>query len=125
MAITDWFVVLLFVLQTAVIGPMQQVGFDYADADLTTYQVSRFEASWDDQPFVVVETVAAILADTPPGFTTYTVSPPFWNGVHTVTIRACNSEVCGVASAPFRFRVHHAGSADADPSSRSAAMKHP
>jgi len=87
----------------AVILPGQGIGFDYSDADLTTYQVRRFEGSWDGQAFGTLQTTTLILPDTPPGFTTYRIGPPFTTGTHTVQLRACNDNGCGQASAPFPF----------------------
>jgi hypothetical protein len=97
-----WWLVAV-VLQTVTIGSTEAIAFDYNDADLSTFQVVRFEAAWDNQAYVALTPTAIVLADTLPGSTTYKVVPPFTNGTHTVTFRACSSEVCGVASDPFPF----------------------
>jgi hypothetical protein len=92
------------VLQTQVIiGPNDAIGFDYTDADLQTYAVIRFEASWDGQPYATVQPVTAVLPDTPVGSMTYKNIPPFSSGNHTVVFRACRLEGCGGGSVPFAF----------------------
>ena len=109
MGLTRW-ILLLGVLmattvsaQTPVIGPTDAIAFDYGNADFTAYQVTRFEASWDGLTFGAVTTQSAVLADTPTGYTSYLVTPPFSNGTHTVSFRACNAAGCGGASSPFAF----------------------
>jgi hypothetical protein len=98
---------------SAIIGPTEAIAFDYRDADLATYAVVRFEASWDGQPFDVVTVDAIILPDTLPGYTTYRSVPPFASGTHTVSFRACRVEECGGGSEPFRVRIRRHVSADA------------
>jgi hypothetical protein len=90
-------------MQSVVIGPTDAIGFNYSDADLQAYAVTRFEASWDGQAFAAIQPVTAILPDTPVGFTTYKNIPPFSSGNHTVVFRACRLEGCGGGSVPFAF----------------------
>lgn len=90
--------------QTApIVGPNETVGFDYSDADLTTYAVTRFEAAYDGAPYATVQTTAVVLSDTPAGAKTYKLTLPFSSGTHTVVIRACRLEGCGGGSVPFAF----------------------
>jgi hypothetical protein len=96
-------VFVLMLLQTPIVGATDAIAFDYLDVDRDTYQVIRFEASWDDQAFLEVTTTAVVLPDTIPGATTYRVIPPFVAGAHTVTFRACRLEGCGAPSIPFPF----------------------
>jgi hypothetical protein len=95
--------VLVLLLQTPIVGAIEAIAFDYLDLDRDTYQVIRFEASWDDQAFLEVTTTAVVLPDTLPGATSYRVVPPFVAGTHTVTFRACSLQGCGTPSVPFPF----------------------
>src|SRR5262245_5403018 len=87
----------------AIILPGQGIGFDYSDADLTTYQVRRFAGSWDGQAYGTLQPTTLILPDTPPGYTTYRIASPFTTGTHTLQIRACNDNGCGQSSDTFPF----------------------
>jgi len=90
--------------QTAVVvGPAETIAFDYIDADLVTYEVTRFEASFDGAAYATVTTTAVMLGDTPVGSKTYKITLPFSTGTHTVAFRACRLEGCGGGSTPFAF----------------------
>jgi hypothetical protein len=96
-------VFVLMLLQTPIVGATDAIAFDYNNNDLATFQVVRFEAAWDSQPYVTLTTVAFTDANTQLDCTSYKFIPPFTSGTHSVTVRACNSEVCGTASGPFPF----------------------
>lgn len=86
------------------IGPSDALGFDYLNADMTTYSVTRFEVAWDGGAWVALGIpTARTLADTSPGASTYPVVPPFTNGNHTFSVRAVNIAGAGGASIPFAF----------------------
>ena len=89
--------------QTPVVGPTDAIGFDYPDADLATYVVNRFEASYDSGAWnsINIPPVAAVIG----GVTTYRVVPPQASGNHTVAFRACNAVGCSGSSGPFAFAV--------------------
>jgi len=92
--------------QSVTIGPLEAIGFDYLDADLTTYQVNSFQAQWDNGAWVSLGIpTSVIVGDTQSGAKTYKVIPTFTSGNHTVAFRACNSAGCGAASAGFPFGV--------------------
>jgi hypothetical protein len=96
------------------LSPSDAIGFDYTDANLTAYQVSGFEASYDSGPWVSLGIpTGVILPDTPAGSRTYKAIPPFTSGTHTVVFRACNGAGCGVPSSPFAFE--HVSSPGASP----------
>jgi hypothetical protein len=90
-------------LAQVIAGPTDSICFDYLDADLTTYQISHFEAQWDGQTWISVMPIAVVLADTIPGATTYKLSIPFSNGNHTLSVRACGTGGCSLGSDPFAF----------------------
>lgn len=83
----------------------QAFGFDYKDADLTTFSVIRFEMQMDAGAFVSVNLpIKASDALTPVGSSTYKVPiPALTTGSHVVSFRACNAQLCGDSSAPFTF----------------------
>lgn len=88
--------------QTVTIGPLEAIGWDYADADLNLYQVNRFEAQYDAGAWAAVGMTVAFAAN---GVTTYKTTPPQPSGNHTVLLRACNQAGCGSTSPPFAFAV--------------------
>lgn len=88
---------------TVIIGPTETVAFDYSDADLASYSVTRFEAAYDGAAYSTVATTAVVLGDTAVGWKTYKVALPFSSGNHTVVFRACRLEGCGGGSIPFAF----------------------
>lgn len=88
--------------QAPVLGPNEAIGWDYADLDVSTYQVNRFEAAYDGGAFATVGMVVSVQSA---GITTYKTTPTPQNGTHTVAIRACNVAGCGPASSPFGFVV--------------------
>lgn len=92
----------------------QSFGFDYKDADLTTFTVIRFEMAIDPVLTAGVITSAtwssvaippkANDAQTPAGSSTFKVPiPALTTGNHSVSFRACNAQVCGDASTPTAF----------------------
>lgn len=94
--------------QAVVIGPTDAIGFDYANADFQAYTVSRFEAQWDGASTwsTIPTSGGVVLSDTPTGYTTYKVVPPFSSGTHNVVFRACSDAAgCGGSSPapPFAF----------------------
>ena len=88
--------------QAPVFSPGDSLGWDYADADVATYQVSRFEAQYDSGAWTAVGMTAHASAN---GVTTFKTTPVVSNGTHQVMIRACNVSGCGNASSPFAFAV--------------------
>lgn len=88
--------------QAPVFSPGDALGWDYPDADTATYQVSRFEAQYDNGAWVAV---GMDVAGTANGITTYKTTPAVTNGTHSVVVRACNVSGCGGASSPFAFAV--------------------
>jgi hypothetical protein len=100
--------------QPTPLGPNDAIGFDYVDANMTAYQVTGFEASWDTGVWVSLGIPAStILSDTPAGSRTYRVLSPFATGTHTVVFRACNGAGCGGGSVPFAYA--HVNSPSAAP----------
>jgi hypothetical protein len=91
--------------QAPTLGPNDAISFDYMDADLATYQVSGFQASWDGGAWVNLTATAFRDAVTTSGATSYKFLTPFTSGTHTVTVRACNAVGCGGGSSPFAFAV--------------------
>ncbi len=89
--------------QTPTLSPTEAVGFDYTDADLATYAVSRFEAAYDGN--ATYTSIGMVVSSTANGVTTYKTTPPQTSGTHTVNVRACNAAGCGAASVPFAFVV--------------------
>jgi hypothetical protein len=83
----------------------QAFGFNYADADLATFSVVRFELQIDGGAWTSVAIPAkANDALTPAGASTYRVPiPALTTGSHTVSFRACNAQLCSDPSAPFSF----------------------
>jgi hypothetical protein len=85
------------------LGPNDALSFDYMDADLSTYQVSSFQASWDGGAWVAIGTTAFRDAGTTSGATSYKFNSPFTSGQHSVMVRACNAVGCGGGSSPFVY----------------------
>ncbi len=88
--------------QAPVLGPDEAIGFDYADADVTVFEVNRFEAQYDSGAWTPI---GMVVSSTTAGITTYKTTPTQTNGTHSVVIRACNVLGCGGASSPFAFAV--------------------
>jgi hypothetical protein len=86
-----------------VIGPNDAIGFDYLNADFSTYAVDRFEVSYDGGGWASlgIPPVASATSTV----STYRVIPPQSNGTHSVAFRACNVVGCSVSSGPFAFAV--------------------
>jgi hypothetical protein len=96
----------LVAAQVTTVGPNDAIGWDYLDADMTIYDVSRFEASWDDSEWTTLGIPPSIIdAETQSGARTYKATPSFTGGNHTVSFRACNAAGPGGASSPFRLRI--------------------
>jgi hypothetical protein len=73
-----------------------------------SYQVDHFEVQWDSQAWMPLAVTGRVLPDTGPEALSYTVIPPFSNGWHTVSFRACSVAAgCGGSSSPFRLRIRH------------------
>lgn len=89
--------------QTPILGPTDALSFDYYDADFSTYAVTGFQASWDSGVWAAITTTAFTDAQTLVGATSFQVIPPFKNGQHTMSVRACNAQGCGGGSIPFAF----------------------
>lgn len=93
--------------QTPTMLPGQSVGFDYPDADLTTYAITRFEVKWDSQAWASIGLPTGIVdAQTLTGQKTYKATPTFSSGSHQFSVRVCNVVGCSPASTPpFAFVV--------------------
>lgn len=92
--------------QVPTITSSQAVGFDYLDADMVSFSVTRFDVQWDNGVWVSIGIPAAVkLANTLAGASTYKVTPPFTTGNHSVSFRAVNAAGAGAASGPFPFAV--------------------
>ncbi len=87
--------------QAPLLGPDDALAFDYADATYAEYSVTRFEVSWDGSSTWAVPTLSTRVVTT--GVTTYVTVPPFTNGSHSASFRACNLVGCGGGSDPFTF----------------------
>src|SRR5690242_9730943 len=95
--------------QSVILTPTDALGFDYLDADLTSFAVARFEVSYDLGAWTSLGLPAPFaLSDTIAGAHTYKVVPQFTTGSHSVQFRACNAAGCGSASAAFPFAVESA-----------------
>lgn len=89
--------------QAPILTPLDALAFDYLDSDYTNYQVNGFQAQWDGGSWVALSPASFRDAQTMNGATSYKVIPPFTNGSHSVSYRACNAVGCGGGSAPFPF----------------------
>src|SRR4051812_18642473 len=84
----------------------QSFGFDYKDADVITFSVTRYEMQIDGGAVWTSVAVPVKANDglTPAGSSTYRVAiPALTTGSHTVSFRACNAQLCGDGSTPFAF----------------------
>lgn len=97
-------------------GPLDSVRFDYRDADLSTYQVIRFELCVDGQASGCVQSDPAAARFTPStdqggapaaGESAYKIQiPALTAGNHSLIIRACNASVCTDSTPlPFTFAI--------------------
>jgi hypothetical protein len=91
------------VVAQVTLTPIDALAFDYLDANLTSYQVSEFQAQWDGGTWIALSPTPFRDAQTISGGTSYKVPPPFTNGNHSVSFRACNTIGCGAGSAVFPF----------------------
>lgn len=89
--------------QTPTLTPTDAIAFDYIDAQFEEYQVTSFQAQWDGGAWATVPMASFKDATTVTGSTSYKVIPPFSNGSHSVSYRACNAVGCGGGSSPFPF----------------------
>lgn len=90
--------------QAPTVTSSQAIGFDYLDADMTAFSVTRFDVQWDNGAWVSIGIPAPVKqADTLAGASTYKVTPPFTTGNHSVSYRAVNEAGAGAASSPFAF----------------------
>ena len=88
--------------QAPTLGPDEAIGWDYSDADLTAYEVNRFEAQYDGG---VWTPVGMVVSSANAGITTFKTTPTQQNGTHSIVVRACNVAGCGAGSSPFGFAV--------------------
>ncbi len=88
-----------------ILTPTDALSFDYDNTVYTEYSVTGFQVQYDSP-------TAAWTAITPQSFTdagtlanhtSYRFIPPYTNGNHTVSVRACNVFGCGAGSIPFSF----------------------
>ena len=87
--------------QAPIVGPEDAIGFDYADADLSGFQVTHFENSYDEGAWLTIGIPPVAAAAN--GLTTYRVAPTPTQGTHTISFRACNAVGCSAPSVPFAF----------------------
>jgi hypothetical protein len=89
------------------VTPGQRFGFDYKPADITAFQVTRFELQIDEGAWADIQIPpTANDAITQADHNTYAVTiPALTPGAHTYSIRACNAGGCGVAAPAFAFNV--------------------
>ena len=81
--------------------------WDYVEADIASYGVNRFEIQVDAGAWTAVGIPAAFTdAQTGAGKKSYSVPfPAMQPGNHTISVRACNADVCSAGIAPFGFRL--------------------
>lgn len=99
--------------QTPVGTRLDSLRWEHNTADITAAAVNRFELCYDTAtPCATITPTAAVFTPTaaqggPPaaGNTAYKMLlPALTVGQHSVTVKACNADACGVASSPFVFR---------------------
>lgn len=79
-----------------------RLAWDYPDSDISN--VTRFEMQLDGGAWVTAGMPTATAG--PTGFQTYaTPFPALTPGNHTVTVRACNVDICSDAAAPLGFKL--------------------
>jgi hypothetical protein len=91
--------------QVAVSG--DKFGWDYAAADITQYSVVRFEIQVDGGAWASVGLPTPFTnPQTAAGKQTYAVPfPAMQPGQHTISVRACNVDLCSAGIAPFAFKL--------------------
>jgi hypothetical protein len=77
----------------------QSIGWDYTDADVAAGGVVRFELQVDGGTWSNVG-MTKVAGST---LTYSTPIPALTTGEHTVSVRACNTALCGDASTPLAF----------------------
>ena len=83
--------------------PGQSLVFDYDTAIFNSAQVVRFEMKADTGAYVSI-LIPSVITGAPTGFTRYqTPLPALTPGNHTLTVRACNTSVCGPDASPLGF----------------------
>jgi hypothetical protein len=107
-------VLLLFALSVPVIAQQappvlsgDRFAWDYVEADLVAYSVDRFEVQIDAGGWTPVGIPAAFTdALTQAGKKSYAIAfPATQPGNHTISVRACNPDVCSAGIAPFAFKL--------------------
>jgi hypothetical protein len=101
-------------MQTPVATAVNALRWEHLTTDLTSSAVQRFEVCYDTTtPCLSVTTTASALPSPtaeqggPPaaGHSAFRMAlPALTPGNHSVTVKACNSDVCGAASSPLAFR---------------------
>ena len=90
--------------QSPVATTLDSVAWDYTDAQIASGGVTRFELCLDSQP-CLSKTVAEAKHASGPNVYAYTL-PAMLPGDHTLTIKACNADLCSAPLAlSFRFAV--------------------
>ncbi len=103
-------ILLLLLLPSAVaaqviLTPTDALSFDYDNAVYQEYSVTGFQVQYDGAGAWQSLTVQTFTdTGTLAGHTSYRFIPPYTNGNHTVSLKACNVFGCSVqGSAPFGF----------------------
>jgi hypothetical protein len=100
-------------MQTPVATAVNALRWEQLTTDLTSSAIQRFDVCYDTAPCLSVTVAAAALPNPtteqggPPaaGHSAFRMAlPALTPGNHSVTVKACNSDVCGAASAPLDFR---------------------
>jgi hypothetical protein len=98
---------LLFVVGVfaqVILTPTDALAFDYDNAVYQQYSVTGFQVQYDGAgAFQALQVTAFTDTGTLAGHTSYAFVPPFTNGNHTVSLKACNVFGCSLGSAPFAF----------------------
>lgn len=106
-----WLWLVLFVLvavpvlaQVPVAVAGDRIAWDYKDADLSNYAVNRFEIQIDSGAWtsVGIPTQTTATAD---GKTYLVPFPALQPGNHTVSVRACNADLCSAGLGPLGFKL--------------------
>ena len=102
--------------QGPLIGAWDAIGVDYPEASFAEYAIDRFEVQYDAEGWrsLGIPPVYAAM-DGVTTYTVYTVTPATPTGSHTVSFRACNTEVCSASTSPFAFVIPGEGPTDRAP----------
>ena len=102
--------------QGPLIGPWDAIAVDYPEASFAEYAIDRFEVQYDAEDWRSLGIPPVYTAmDGVTTYTAYTVTPATPTGSHTVSFRACNTEVCSASTSPFAFVIPGEGPADPGP----------